>query len=114
MWSAPCRAPFFCLSTGFRRSQTAGTGLRAVVADRFDGATFHRFFAEALFLRRLWLFIDVGMAAVVVSLEIGGRGFAAQIAVDALIIDVKLARYVFGVFIRGVGHDFPVKSEAER
>jgi len=94
--------------------QTAGTGLRAVVADRFDWATFHRFFAEALFLRRLWLFIDVGMAAVVVSLEIGGRGFAAQIAVDALIIDVEFARYVLGVFVRGVGHDFPVKSEAER
>src|SRR2546430_17436468 len=114
MWSAPCRAPFFCLSTGFRRSQTAGTGLRAVVADRFDWATFHRFFAEALFLRRLWLFIDVGMAAVVVSLEIGGRGFAAQIAVHALIIAAKLAPYGFGVVVLSVGHGFPVKNEAGR
>jgi hypothetical protein len=50
------------------------------------------------------LFIDVRMAAVVVPLEIGRRGFAAQIAVDALIIDIEFARYVFGVFVRGIGH----------
>jgi hypothetical protein len=86
----------------------------AIVTDRFDRAAFHRFFAEPLFLRRFWLFIHVGMAAVIVPLEVGGRRFAAQIAVDALVIDVKFAGYVFGVFVRGVGHDFSRKSEAER
>src|SRR5438132_66135 len=40
------------------------------------------------------------MAAVIVALEIGGCGFTAQIAVDALIIDVEFSRYVFGLFIR--------------
>ena len=54
------------------------------------------------------------MAAVVVTLEIGGRGFAAQIAVDTLIIDVEFARYVFGVFVRDIGHGLPGKSEVER
>jgi hypothetical protein len=54
------------------------------------------------------------MAAVIVSFEIGGRSFAAQIAVDALIIDVKLARYVLGVFVCGIGHVFSVKNEGER
>jgi hypothetical protein len=50
------------------------------------------------------------VAAIVVALEIGGRSFAAQIAVDALIIDVEFACYVFGVFVRGIGHSFsPVK-----
>jgi hypothetical protein len=46
------------------------------------------------------------MAAVIVPFEIGRRGFAAQIAVDALIINVELTRYVFGVFVCGVGHGF--------
>jgi hypothetical protein len=30
---------------------------------------------------------------------------AAQIAVDALIIDTEFARDVFGVFVRDVSHD---------
>jgi len=84
-----------------------------IIADRFDRTAFHRFFAKSFFFRRLWLFIDVGMAAVIVPLEIGGRGFTAQIAVDALIIDVKFARYVFGVFVCGIGHGFSLKSEGE-
>jgi hypothetical protein len=50
------------------------------------------------------------MATVIVALEIGRRGFAAQIAVDALVIDVEFARYVLGVFVCGIGHDlFPLK-----
>jgi hypothetical protein len=49
------------------------------------------------------------VAAVVVPLEIGRRGFAAQIAIDALIIDIEFARYVFGVFVRGIGHGFACK-----
>jgi len=53
------------------------------------------------------------MTAVIVPFEIGRRGFPAQIAVDALIIDVKFARYVFGVFVCGIGHGFSLKSEGE-
>jgi hypothetical protein len=54
------------------------------------------------------------MAAVIVPFEIGRRGFATQIAIDALIIDVEFARYVLGVFVRGVGHGFSQKSEVQR
>jgi hypothetical protein len=46
------------------------------------------------------------MAAVVVAFEIGRRGFAAQIAVDALIVDVEFSRYVLSIFVRSVGHGF--------
>jgi hypothetical protein len=46
------------------------------------------------------------MTAVVVPLEIGGRSLAAQIAVDALLIDIELAGCVFGIFVGDVGHDF--------
>jgi hypothetical protein len=89
-----------------RRSQTAATGLRAVsvIADRFDWAAFHRFFAETFFVGCLRLLVYVGVPAVIVPFEIGWSRFTAQIAVDALIIDVEFARYVLGVFVRCVGH----------
>jgi hypothetical protein len=85
--------------------------LRAIIPNRFDRTAFHRFFAESFFLWRLWLFIDIGMATVIIPLEVCGRGFAAQIAVDALIIDVEFARYVLGVFVCGISHGFPVKMK---
>jgi hypothetical protein len=80
--------------------------LRAIISDGFDWASFHRFLAERFFLRSLRLFINVGVAAVVVAFEIGRRGFAAQIAVDTLIVDVKFSRYILGVFVRSIGHGF--------
>ena len=46
------------------------------------------------------------MATIVVAIEIRGRGFAAKIAIDALIIDVELSLYIFGVFICGIRHFF--------
>jgi hypothetical protein len=92
------------------RPAVAPYQLRSVVADRFDRTAFHCFFAKSFFFRRLRLFIDVGMAAVIVPLEIGRRGFAAQIAIDALIIDIEFAWDVLGVFVRGVGHGFARKK----
>jgi hypothetical protein len=77
----------------------------SVIPDRFHRATLHRLLAKRLFFRSLRLLVNVGMAPVVVALEIGRRGFPAQIAIDALIIDVKFARHVFGIFVRSVGHD---------
>jgi hypothetical protein len=81
-------------------------GAVPVVADRFDGTAFHRFFTETFFVGCLRLLVHVGVAAVIVPFKIGGCGLAAQIAVDALIIDVEFARYVLGVFVRCVGHVF--------
>jgi hypothetical protein len=48
----------------------------------------------------------VGVAAIVAAREISGGGFPAQVAVNALVIDVKLSGDVFRVFIRNVGHRF--------
>jgi hypothetical protein len=53
------------------------------------------------------------VAPVIISFKIGRRRFAAQIAVNALIIDIEFALYVLGVFVRGVGHVFP-EGEVER
>ena len=78
--------------------------LAAVVANRLYRAAFHCLFAKAFFLGRLRLLINVRMAAIVVAFEIGRRGFPAQIAVDALVIDIKLTLNVFSVFVSNVGH----------
>ena len=77
---------------------------RAVAADGLDRATFHRFFAERFFLGRFGLFVNVGVPAIIVATEIRRCGFTAKIAVNALVIDVELSIYIFGVFICGVGH----------
>jgi hypothetical protein len=101
----PVRAAIFQKLRGKRREYDC-----AVVANRFDRATFQRFFAERFLLRGLWLLVNVGMTPIVVAFKTGGCGFAAQIAVDALIIDVECPGYVFGVFVCDVGHSFYGKS----
>ena len=78
--------------------------LRAVAADGLDRATFHRLFAERFFLGRFGLFVNVGMPAIIIATEVRGRGLTAKIAVDALVIDVELSIYIFGIFISGVRH----------
>ena len=85
--------------------------LRAVAADRLDRATFHRLFAQSFFLGRFGLFINIGMAAVIVATEIRRSGFTAKVAIDALVIDIELSVDIFGIFICGVSHfsKLPVK-----
>jgi hypothetical protein len=98
----------------FRRGKKRGA-LRAVAADRFDRATFHRLFAERFFLGRFGLLVDEGMAAIVVALEVSRRRFPAEITVDALIIDIEFSLYVFGIFVCHVGHksNFGVSSASK-
>jgi hypothetical protein len=78
--------------------------LAAVVANRFDRATFLGFLATGFFFRRFWLLVNEGVAAVLIALEIIRGGLAAQIAIDALIIYVVFARHVFRIFICDVCH----------
>jgi hypothetical protein len=95
---------------GLRRPEVDGyLGARpwllgAVVANGLDGAAFHRFLAELLFVLGSRLLVNVGIAAVVVAAEIARGRFAAQIAVDALIVDVVLAGQVFRIAICDVSH----------
>jgi hypothetical protein len=79
-------------------------GAVPVIANRFDGAAFHRFFTKPFLIGGLWLFINVGVATVIIPFEIGGGSLSAQVAVNALIIDVEFAGYVLGIFVCGVGH----------
>ena len=63
--------------------------LGAIVADGFDGTTFHRFPAKGFFFRRFGLLVNIGVTTVVVAFEIGRRSFAAQVAIDALFVDIE-------------------------
>jgi hypothetical protein len=96
--------------TSSTRRAVAPCQLSAVAADGFDGTAFLRFVAERFFLGTFGLLVNEGMAAVVIALEICGRSFAAQIAVDALVIDVELPLYVLRIFVCNVSHFAPLKS----
>src|SRR3989442_10619022 len=79
--------------------------LVSVVADGFDRAAFLGFFALRFLFRRARLFIDKRVAAVIVAFEIVGSGFATEVAVDALVIDVKFSGDVFGVSVCDLSHN---------
>src|SRR6185503_862286 len=50
------------------------------------------------------LLVNVGVAAFIVALKKRRRGLAAQVAINALLIDVKLARDVLRPLVRFVRH----------
>jgi hypothetical protein len=76
----------------------------AVVTDRFHGAAFHGFHAARGFFFILGLFEEVGITAVIVAGEIVRSRFAAEIAVDALIVHVKFALNVIFVAVVVFSH----------
>ena len=80
------------------------TKLLAVIADRLNRATFFGFFAASFFLGIFGLFMNERIAAVVVAFEIIRSRFAAEIAVNALIIDVVFAGGIFRISVRNVSH----------
>src|SRR5688572_16743231 len=75
-----------------------------VVADCLNGTTFKRFHTlrDLFFSGRLLL--DVRVATFVMAREERGRGLAAKIAVDALLIDVECTRRVLSPFVSLVRH----------
>jgi hypothetical protein len=80
--------------------QSARGPLRAVVSDRFDGTAIEGFFGDEPLFFGHGLAKDEGMGFLVVSSENLRRSFSAEIAVDALIINVVGA---FGVVWESVG-----------
>src|SRR4051812_49783207 len=80
-------------------------GLRtAVTANGFDGTAFHGFLALGLFFWSGGLFKDVGIAAIIIASEVIRSRLAAEIAIDALVIDVVLSASVLGVAICNISH----------
>jgi hypothetical protein len=81
-----------------------------VVTDCLNRATFHGFLAKSLLLGSLGLLEDIGMTAVIVTLEIGGSSLAAQVAIDALVIAVVSARNILGILVGYISHSERLKA----
>ena len=80
----------------------------AIVADGFHGATFHGLLAQGFFLFVLRLFVEEGVAAIIVPGEILRRRFAAEVTINALGVAVVFACCVVFVFIFFSRHDKPI------
>ena len=78
--------------------------LSPVRAYRFDRAAFHRFLAEIFLVRGFWLLENKRMTPIVVSREIRGSRLTAEIAIDALIVNVEFPFYVLWIFVYCVCH----------
>jgi hypothetical protein len=87
-----------------------GKGCKSgIVANGFNWAAFLGFFATGFFFRSGRLLVDKGIAAIVIAFEIVRGGFAAQIAVNALIVHVVFAGNIFRIFVRNVSHKIRLK-----
>jgi hypothetical protein len=75
-----------------------------VATDGLDRTTFHRLFAEGFLLGRLGLLVYVGVPTVVVPFEVRRRRLAAQVTIDALVVDVKSAEDVLRIAVGCVSH----------
>ena len=75
----------------------------AVFADGLDRAAFHGLLAEVPFLFVFRLLVDVGIPFVLFTPEILGRGLPAEVAVDALGIDIELAGNVLRGLVFAIG-----------
>jgi uncharacterized protein len=76
-----------------------------VVTDRLNRATFHGFLAKSLLLGSLGLLENIGMTAVIVTLEISRSSLAAQVAIDALVIAVVSARNILRILVGYISHN---------
>ena len=90
-------------SGGLKASNAAGN-LFPVAPDCLYRTAFHRFLAESCLRIILGLFINVAVAAIVVALEVRRSRFTAEVAIDALVVDVKSPTYVFRILVRLIGH----------
>lgn len=78
--------------------------LVTVVADCLDRATLEGFRALSDLLIRHGLLLNIGKTAIVTAHEKRRSRFAAEIAIDALLVHVKLASHIIGPFFSFVCH----------
>ncbi len=78
--------------------------LLPVVADCLNRAAFLGFLAARFFFGGFRLLEDIAEATVFIALEIVRRGFAAQIAINALVVYVIFSRNIFRIFICNISH----------
>src|SRR5438067_2134032 len=83
----------------------SGAALSAIIPDSLHRATFHGFLALGFLIGAFRLFFHIRVAPVIIPCKILRRGFTTQVAIDALIVDVVLARHVFRVSVRNISHN---------
>ena len=82
--------------------------VRAIVADGFHRTSFHGLLTQGFFLLVLRLFVEKGVAAIIVPGEILRRRFAAEVTINALGVAVVFACCVVFIFIFFSRHDKPI------
>lgn len=82
-------------------------GLGAVVADCFNRASFEGLHAHFDIVGSDWLLEDKGVAPVIAPGKEIWCCLAAQIAINALLVDVEFSSYVFGPLVVFICHDPP-------
>src|SRR5262245_27401941 len=88
-----------------RQDQQPRPGLvQAVATNRLDRAPLKRLGAKPDLIAAHRLTVHIRVATILVALEKGRRGLAAQIAIDALFIDEELSRDIFRLLLRLVRH----------
>jgi hypothetical protein len=90
---------------GFQRKILEPRLILAVVANGFHGAAGLGFLAKANLIVAFRLLEDVAVAAVVITGEIRGRGLAAEVTIDALVIHEEFAGDVLRELVCSVCHD---------
>jgi hypothetical protein len=78
--------------------------LGAVITDSLDRAALFGFLASSFLIGACGLLKHVAIAAVLVALEVIRRGLAAQITVNALVVDIILSRHVLRIFVCYISH----------
>ena len=85
-----------------------GELVRTVIADGFHRAAFHSFLTQGFFLFILRLFVEIGIAAIIVPSEVLRSRLATQVTINALSVAVVFAWCVVFVFIFFSRHDKPI------
>ncbi len=89
---------------GFRKSYGGNGALLAIIANGLNGAAFHGFRAEGDLLIRHRLLADKGETLVIIAGEEVRSRLTAKVAVDAVAVNIELARNILFGFFVDIGH----------
>src|SRR5205823_3599421 len=104
-WPAGLRVPFADFPNEKACYSMARRLTIAVIADGFHWAPLHRFFTQTFLLRVLRLLVNVRVTTIIVARKIRWRRLATKVAIDALIIHVKLASHILWILVCNVSHN---------
>jgi hypothetical protein len=87
-------------------SRKRSSYLSPIIANSLNGTALFGFLATGFLFRTLRLLGNVGITSILVALKIVRCCLATQVTINALVIDVVLARNVLRIFVCSVSHKF--------